>query len=179
MIEIWKDIEGYEGLYQISNFGKVKSLKRFRNNGTNGYFQKEKILKSSMSNGGYLSVNLYKCNTKKQFTVHRLVAIHFISQLINSDEKLEVNHKDGNKSNNCFKNLEWCTSSENKIHALKNNFKIPLKGEFNASAKITQQQVNEIRKKYIPRKYTTKMLALEYGISQQHISEIINYKSWK
>lgn len=114
MTEIWKDIVGYEGLYQVSNLGRVKSLPRFDRKGR---FHSEKI-KSQVNNGnGYMIVNL-KHNGKQQMrTVHRLVAEHFIS---NDLELPEVNHIDGNKSNNIVTNLEWCTRSENVKHAVDN-----------------------------------------------------------
>ena len=101
--EIWKDIEGYEGLYKVSNMGNVKSL-NYRRTG------KEGILKALKNRGGYLYVNLYKDGICKRCTIHRLVAIAFIS---NPDNLPEVNHKDENKSNNVISNLEWCSSSYN------------------------------------------------------------------
>lgn len=112
MIEIWKDIVGYEGLYQVSNFGRVKSLAKVDRVGR---FHPEQ-LKVQVNNGiGYLVVNL-KHNGKQQMrSVHRLVAEHFIS---NDLELPEVNHIDGNKSNNVVNNLEWCTHSENIQHAV-------------------------------------------------------------
>ena len=105
MEESWKDIEGYEGLYQISNKGRVKSLK---NNKT----KKEKILKP-INVKGYLKVDLYKNKTRKNLLVHRLVANAFLT---NPHNLLEVNHKDENKQNNSVENLEWCT------HKYNNNF---------------------------------------------------------
>ena len=113
--EVWKDIEGYEGLYQVSTCGNIKSLAKPRKNG-NGrcYIQKEKLLKQSFTSTGYKKVELYKDGKRKSFKVHRLVAIAFIP---NPDNKPEVNHIDGNKINNNIDNLEWVTSSENTIHA--------------------------------------------------------------
>lgn len=102
MKEIWKDIEGYEGLYQVSNLGRVKSLKSKR------------FLKLSVNEKGYLRCHLSKCGGSKHWRVHRLVAQAFIS---NQDNKPEINHIDGDKSNNCVTNLEWVTSSENHIHS--------------------------------------------------------------
>ena len=104
MMEIWKDIKGYEGLYQVSNLGRVKSLKN-----------REKIL-NPFSDNNYLNVDLFKNRKKKRYKIHRLVAITFIP---NIDNKPEVNHIDGNKENNCISNLEWTTSSENMQHAFK------------------------------------------------------------
>ena len=112
--EIWKDIEGYEGLYQVSTCGNVKSLPKVRRNGTGTYIQKEKLLKPSNTSTGYKKVELCKDGKRKSFKVHRLVAQAFIP---NPENKREVNHIDGNKHNNNVNNLEWVTSSENKLHA--------------------------------------------------------------
>lgn len=117
MEEIWKDIEGYEGLYQVSNLGRVKSLKRDITNTNYGVAHiKEKILKPRDDGKGYVRVVLYKNNQKKQFKIHRLVAKAFIS---NPENKATVNHINGNKSHNTVGNLEWCTNKENIYHAFK------------------------------------------------------------
>lgn len=117
MEEIWKDIEGYEGKYQVSNLGKVRSLDRK----TGNHPRKGKVLKPCANRNGYLAVNLYNKNTNREArSIHRLVAQTFIA---NPDCKPEVNHKDGNKQNNRVSNLEWCTGSENKIHAHKTGLK--------------------------------------------------------
>lgn len=100
--EIWKDIEGYEGLYQISSLGQVKSLKDKYGN------SREKILKQDKN--VYLQITLYKNGKKKTFLVHRLVAITFID---NPNNLPMVNHKDENKENNCVDNLEWCNARYN------------------------------------------------------------------
>ena len=99
MEEIWKDIDGYEGLYQVSNLGRVKS---FNYNRTG----KEMNLKPvNTCNGfGYLYVNLNKNGKTRLFYIHRLVAKAFLE---NPDHKSDVNHKDENKTNNCVENLEW------------------------------------------------------------------------
>lgn len=103
MQEVWKDIKGYEGLYQISNFGKVKSL------------YSNKILKNGNNGKGYLFVFLCKDKNSKRFYIHRLVAVHFLPLIGN---KTQVNHIDGNKNNNKVDNLEWCTNKENLIHSV-------------------------------------------------------------
>jgi hypothetical protein len=111
--EIWKDIPGYEGLYQVSNFGRVKSL--------NNYRKKIILLKPQKDKKDYLIVNLCKKGKLKAKKVHKLVAEAFVSkeyikkyknENINY-EKIEVNHIDENKSNNHYSNLEWCTHSYN------------------------------------------------------------------
>ena len=102
-MEIWRDIEGYEGLYQVSNLGKVKSLNY-------KCTKKEKILKPFSNRDGYLRVKLCKEGKRRSYLVHRLVAQAFIS---NPEDKPQVNHKDEDKTNNKVENLEWVTSKEN------------------------------------------------------------------
>lgn len=106
-MELWKDIYGYEGYYQISSYGNVKNIK------TN------KLLTGDINNVGYKRVTLYLPN-KKRFFVHRLVASCFCDGY---EEGLIVNHKDGNKLNNCAENLEWVTHSENDMHAFKHGLR--------------------------------------------------------
>lgn len=101
MKEIWKDIIGYEGLYKVSNQGRVKRL--YRNGG-------EKILKAGKTTNGYLQVALCKEGKPHYMRVHRLVAQHFLP---NPNNLSEVNHIDENKDNNCISNLEWCTRQYN------------------------------------------------------------------
>lgn len=114
--EIWKDIEGYEGLYQVSNLGRIKSLPKFHRTNKNyssiGYLSKEKILKNACDNAGkgYLYVNLGRNGRIK---VHRAVAMAFIP---NPNNYKEVNHIDGNPKNNNANNLEWVTHQENCLH---------------------------------------------------------------
>lgn len=116
MEEVWKDIEGYEGLYQVSNLGRVKSLQRLLN--TTRYSNrtcKERVLKPLKSKQSkYYSVSLYKGSKQKVVHIHRLVAMNFIP---NPKKSEEVNHIDGDVSNNKVDNLEWCTRSENQLHA--------------------------------------------------------------
>ena len=116
MEEIWKDIKDYEGLYQISNFGRVKSLKRKVKN-KNGYrIVEEKILKNLINDMGYYTVNLRKDNQNNIKLIHRLIAENYIS---NKNNYPIINHIDGNKLNNNIDNLEWCTYSHNIKEAFK------------------------------------------------------------
>ena len=111
MEEIWKDILGYEGLYQISNFGRIKSLERIVFSGKWGKQKvREKILKNCIGTTGYLKVCLNKDCKRKNFDVHRLVGINFLE----NKHKLKcINHKDEDKTNNFVSNLEWCTHKYN------------------------------------------------------------------
>lgn len=116
--EIWKDIPGYEGYYQASTCGRIRSVDRIvRQQGRGKAFdglRKGRILKSRLLNSGYLVVWLCKDGKSKALTVHRLIADTFIPR---NDERSDVNHKDGNKGNNNIENLERCTKSENIKHS--------------------------------------------------------------
>ena len=103
-VEEWRDIKGYEGLYQVSNLGNVKTLARRR--------VRESIL-SPENNKGYLRVSLHKNNKHKHCFIHKLVAEHFIP---NNNGLPEINHKDENPLNNCVDNLEWCTHKYNLLY---------------------------------------------------------------
>lgn len=110
MEEVWKDIQGYEGLYQVSNLGRVRSLSRYVNYGHSVAYRKGRILKEGIATCGYRQVELRKNNRPTHALVHRLVAQAFIP---NPDNLPQVNHKDENKANNQVSNLEWNTSKDN------------------------------------------------------------------
>lgn len=119
--EIWKDIPEYKGLYQASNLGRIKSLDRYVNHSIKNKKQKIKGKIKSIrldSINQCLIIDLSKNGKVKTLLVHRLIAKTFINNNLN---KREINHKNGIKTDNRTENLEWCTSSENKIHAIKNN----------------------------------------------------------
>lgn len=114
-LEVWKDISGYEGLYQVSSFGKVRSLDRFvRGNRDNLRKQKGITLKPSLSNRGYHLVSLCKGGKSETCRVHRLVMQAFSEPVVGKDH---INHKNGIKTDNRIENLEWCTPQENSVHA--------------------------------------------------------------
>lgn len=117
MEEIWKDIPDYEGYYQVSNFGNFRSLKRlikYKSYGIRLYPAKNLLTETTKDN--YQRIVLMKDGIKHRFMAHILVAKTFIP---NPDNKPEVNHIDGNKSNNVVSNLEWVTASENTLHAIR------------------------------------------------------------
>lgn len=121
MQEQWKPIKDYEGLYEVSNLGRIKSLPKYKSSSGNHptqYLTKEIILKN-INVGGYLYVGLTdNSHKRKRFAVHRLVAQSFIP---NPENKPFINHIDCNPLNNCVNNLEWCTPKENSQHAVKLN----------------------------------------------------------
>lgn len=169
-MEIFKKVFGYEDIYEISTTGIIKSIDHLvaHSNGRNR-IQKGRILKTSKSKKGYLQVSL-SFNKKRFHTgVHRLVAIAFIP---NPENKPEVNHKDGDKTNNNVWNLEWSTGSENQIHAIENNLVKHNKGEKHHNSKFSNEQVKILRDLH-KKGLSNKHLALSNGISQMAMSNIL------
>lgn len=161
MREVFKPIKNYEN-YQISNLGRIKNAR------TN------KFLKYRLNKNGYFLTQLCKDGSRKSISVHRQLAIYFIP---NPNNLPEVNHKNGVKTDNRIRNLEWVTHSENILHA----FKLGLlnhRGENNPRSKVTQKEVEIIRNKYIPYVYTLSRLAKEYNVSHTTICRIVTRKNW-
>jgi len=139
--EIWKDVLGYEGKYQISNFGRVKSLRKYNSTGINyrskmpcGYFRKEKILKQSIHQ--YYFVQLGNGKRNNTHFIHKLVAKSFIP---NPNAKPYINHINGIKTDNRIENLEWCTAQENTIHGWRTGLMTSQRCEKSTSSKTTIQ----------------------------------------
>jgi hypothetical protein len=156
-MEIYKDIQGYEGIYQISNLGNVKSLK----------YNKERVLNKELSKG-YYRFNLCFNNKTKHFLSHRLVALNFID---NYDNKQCVNHKDGNKLNNSVENLEWVSYSENEIHSYKTLNKI------NTIRKLKIENVTDILNNCIKGKKGNVFVFMNiYNVDRKTILNVLNKK---
>lgn len=179
MTEIWKELVGNRETYLVSNFGNIKTKAR---NGRHYFIQSHTIKIHNKENGYQRVVLSLDKNGGKYYYVHRLVAQAFIP---NPDNLPYVNHKDGNKNNNCVDNLEWCTRSENEKHAwrigLKSKNTIGTKGEKHGMHKLTQEQVNYIRSAH--RRFDSEFgsigLAKKFGVSPQTITNIVNYRNWK
>ena len=156
--EIWKPVKGYEGLYEVSNTGLVYSHKR------------EKLMKPIITEKGYCVVVLRQDNIAHKCRIHRLVAEAFIP---NPDNLPEVNHIDGDKQNNSLDNLEWCTRSENILHAYRTGLEKSIKGAKHHKSKLTQEQANYIRDVYKKRDpvYGGVALASKFNV---HICTIMN-----
>ena len=168
MVELWKVIEGYEDSYEVSNLGRVRSLTRIDSLGRTRY---GKVLKPCFDGKHkYLHVNLQG----KSINIHRLVAKAFIE---NPNNYNEVNHKDEDKTNNCVTNLEWCDHKYNNNYGSKLNSTLGVK---NPMCKLTEEDVITIRNEYKPYSKTSslKVLSNKYGISQSHLSHIINRSRW-
>lgn len=162
--EIWKDILEFENTYQVSNLGNVKSKK------TN------KILSINKNKNGYCSICLFKNGKVVRKYIHRLVAQTFV---LNPDNKTDVNHIDGIKSNNTIQNLQWVTKSENTKHAVKNNLIKYKSGENHHFSKLNKQKVTEIREKYNNLNISKEELSKEYNLNYATIWKIIENLSWK
>lgn len=168
-VEIWRDIEGYEGMYSISTNGVTKSLARIKRNGRYNCYYDERILKYGKHKLGYLHVTLCSLE-QKRFSAHRLVAITFLN---NPENKPEVNHNDSNPSNPCLYNLCWMTSSENQIYAYRFGFQVPplnmlgkLGIDHHASKKINQLDKN---RNFIKSFYGSNEASRELGIHATNI----------
>lgn len=174
--EVWKDITEYEGYYQVSNLGRVRGVDRYvgYKNGLKRLY-KGKILKLRSNKYGYMYIKLNKYGNSKNAILHRLVATAFIE---NKDGLGQVNHIDGNKSNNNVSNLEWCDHSHNQKHAYRTGLNIPRKGEELVYTKLTEIEVLEIRKLYEFTNITQNKIADRYKVSHQLISLIVNKKIW-
>jgi hypothetical protein len=148
MKEVWKDIYfinngivcDYRGLYQVSSWGRVKS------SGNKSNHKEEKILKPSKDKRGYLQVSLRKNGTRKNFRVHRLVGVMFLH---NSESKPYINHINGCKDDNRLENLEFCTNSENQIHAYQTGLQKITKKRRKTAAKLGKKYGGKFAKKVI------------------------------
>lgn len=167
-VEIWKDIEGYEGYYQCSNLGRIKSLKRNYIAGNGGVRKKpELILKGTPNNYGYHTLDLSREGNRNSTTIHRLIAMTFIA---NPSNLTEVNHKNCNKLDNRSENLEWTTKLDNNRHAQDNGL-IPYK--------IKNEDVLKIKELYTSGFYKQKQLAELFNIHPCFVSRIVNNKRRK
>lgn len=175
--EIWKDIIGYENLYRVSNLGQVYSIGgvSIPNRGGSFRLSKSRVLSLNPFDDGYCRVSLKRDRKQKMFLVHRLVALHFLE---NPENKQQVNHLDGNKSNNIYTNLEWATKLENQRHAIATGLQ-DFVGENSPQCILSEREVLEIRSKHIKREYSQSMLAKEYGTTRSNIDNILSRRTWK
>ena len=169
-MEVWKDIKGYEGLYQVSDLGRVKSLPRIVNYRHGVRMTRGRILKPQMNVGtGYLQIGFLR----KTFQIHREVAKSFIET---TDYNLQINHINGIKTDNRIENLEWVTTAYNLQHArdigLVNDY-----GENSTNSKLKNWQVFYL--KYCWDRKGIMKLAQKFGINYKYIYRILEGKTWK
>ena len=168
--EIWKTINNYEGLYQVSNTGKVKSL-NYNHTG------REKILKNHKDKDGYLIVVLCKEGKQKTFKVHRLVAQAFIP---NPNNLPQVNHKDENKQNNCVENIEWCDAKYNiNYGTARERMAEKQKGNTRGSKPVIQidKHTNEVINEWISASEAQRQLGIQSSSISQCCTNYPGHKS--
>ena len=177
MEEKWVPIKGYETMYMVSNLGRIKSLDKIVNSKYNSKaIKKGKLMQTNSLRKGYKYIELYDLETNhKKFSIHRLIAIHFIP---NPNNYPMINHKDGNTLNNSIDNLEWCTASQNTKHAFDTGLLVTRKGESCTQSKLTEQQVKDI---YVLKSHgmTSKAISKIYGVCFSTICDIFQGRTWK
>lgn len=179
--EIWKDIIGYEGFYQVSNLGRIKTLDRVKEfpNGVKHIIRREAIMKLKTTNFGYITVSLYNHSAKKSknYFAHKLVLIMFST---NPENKLEGNHKNGIKSDNTLENLEWCTRAENNRHAIETGLLVARKGSEVYNAKLNEEKIALIRRFYrrFP-KTKQRDFSKRIEICHKQLNSILKNRTWK
>lgn len=174
-MEVWKDIEGYEGIYQVSNLGRVKGVERLiLSEKRENFLVSERLFSLVTSGNGYSTLVLSKNNTVKRFYVHRLVAQAFIP---NPKNKRVVNHKNGVKTDNQVGNLEWNTYKENLHHAIRLGL-IDSNNEKNNASKLKKEDVLEIRRLFDNKIISQKEISVIFNISKTQVHVIVKRKQW-
>lgn len=169
-VEEWRSVIGFESKYKISNTGKLLIL-NYKNRGV------DQIGNSNAGRDGYHRVYMFTGTYIKAFLLHRLVAIHFLPKPELEDKK-QVNHIDGNKSNNHVTNLEWVNAYENVAHAMRTGLMNNV-GVNNGSAVLEESDVPVLKKMLASGKITQKKLADIFGVSPMTISHAVKGKTWK
>jgi len=164
MVELWLEIDGYEGIYHVSNFGRVKSFASVK-------FKTGRIMKQRLNEKGYLRISLNLNKQVRTFRVHRLVAIAFIR---NTNSKSSINHINGIKTDNNFKNLEWVTIVENNSHALQ--IGLIKVGEQSKVSKLNDIEAYKI--KFDLPHFSNRQAAKLFNISSTQVSRIRLGKNW-
>lgn len=178
--EIWKEIPRFSGRYEASNLGRIRTIEHYAiRTDKKTYLAKQKVLKPAINHSGYYRFAVKYNGKLNSFYVARIIAETFIE---NPENKEQVNHKNGIKTDNRPENLEWCTRSENSQHSFDTGLQKPKIGILNGMAKLTWEQVRYIREqKRIGGKYWGReRIAKELGISSAHVKDIANNKNlWK
>jgi len=176
-MEIWKDIPEYEGLYKISNFGRIKALYTYKSPTTIKKYNSltgEKILKQDFSKD-YYRIMLCKNAIRKRFQVHRIVLLAFVRPPFPREEG---NHLDGNTKNNHLNNLEWVTPEENTKHRITIGKYLTQSGELHTSSKLTNNDVAIIKKLHKDGTRTS-IISKKFAVSDSTIRNIVYGRTWK
>lgn len=175
--ENWLPVVGWETVYEVSDLGRVRRIKAGKKSrGDRGKIGRLMGIRPDAYN--YAQVHLRDWPRDLTIKVHILVALAFLGA---PPEGHEVNHKDGNRMNPRLDNLEYLTRGKNLEHAYRvlGRAKVCMKGETNAKAKLSNEQVLDIRRRYIPRKVSQQSLADEFGVTQAMIGFIVRGENWK
>jgi len=168
--EIWKQITGYENLYEVSNLGRVKSLIRTK------HIKEDRIMKPTAHCTGYQIIGLTVNGKQKLFRLHRIVALHFCEK---KDDCDVVNHKNGIKDDNKASNLEWTTVSGNTSHSFAMGLQSVRRGQESNLSVLSESDVIKIREKFKEGGYTKKQIGLLFNVSRTCIHHIVNRINWK
>jgi hypothetical protein len=175
--EEWNDIIGFDGFYQASNLGQIRSCNR-----TVTYVDGRKrfcggqVLKPYLNPRGYLAVCLHKDQKNKVCTVHELVMLAFIGV---RPKAFDINHIDGVKTNNYLSNLEYCSKSDNVRHSFAMGLQVNPRGEKHNRAKLSEYQILEIRRLYAAGEVNQVQIASIYDVTKNNINSIVNRKTWR
>lgn len=173
--EEWRDVAGFDGLYQVSNLGRVRSCDRFSSRPVSRKrFLRGKILKLILHGKGYFVVNLFASFGRTTKEVHRLVAESFLGD---RPKGFHVNHIDGNKLNNCAENLEYCSPKENTQHAFRLGLCDTRIGNNHHGAKLKDADIPVIRDR-LANGHTQRSIAKDYGVTQSSIGDIKVGVTW-
>lgn len=171
--EIWVDIQGFESYYQVSNAGRVRSKSRVVACSRLGSKTLQgRLLTTTVDSTGYCRVTLQDKPRKVVWKVHRLVATHFLEPVPGCNI---VNHLDNIRTNNAASNLEWATPQKNTAHMHAQGRNADFGGSKNPGARLTSQQVDEIRSSTLPHQF----FADKFGINRAHVASIRNGRRWR
>ncbi len=173
----WRPVIGYEEYYLVSEDGQIKTRERACNIHHNSkMIRRPKFLRVYEHPSGYNVVTLYKNRKRTLCGVHRLVAMAFVE---NAENKPQVNHKDGDRRNNHYSNLEWVTNYENQQHAIFNGLVRYVKGDEHGCSKTNSNDVKKMRELYKTGKYSWRELGTMFGLTKSHVGQIIRRLTWR